>query len=198
MEFALKGILKRYTDRNKVEISFNVYPHPDHDPGCFAASHSFLRPFSNSHKHACVILDHDGSGQEPRSRTNIETDIEKRLGECGWEGRAAAIAIQPELEQWVWSESPHVSEILGWQDRTPNLKEWLKARGFLTPPSVKPSEPKLAVAEALRIACKGRSSTLYSQLAERVSLDHCTDPAFRKLWTTLLLWFPPREIPGII
>jgi hypothetical protein len=54
---------------------------------------------------------------------------------------------------------------------------------------MKPFDPKLAVEQVLRQAGKPRSSAIYEQLARRVSLQRCTDPAFVKFTTVLQKWF---------
>jgi hypothetical protein len=119
----------------------------------------------------------------------VEEEVERRLSSSGWGDRAVAIAIDPELEIWVWSDSPQVDDVLGWRQREPQLRDWLRNEGFLTGDNVKPSAPKRAVDEALRIAGKGRSSSIFGQLAQRVSVARCEDPAFLKFKATLQKWF---------
>ena len=62
-------------------------------------------------------------------------------------------------------------------------------KGRLTAPHDKPSRPKEATEEALKEARIPRSSSIYQQLGEKVSLVRCVDPAFNKLKTTLKNWF---------
>src|SRR4029077_8753446 len=114
-----------------------------------------------------------------------------RLGEAGWGDRAAAIVISPELENWVWSDSPHIDRALGWGGSEVPLKDWLGERGSRNAEAIKPARPKEAVELALRIAYKPRSSSIYFELAQSVSTDRCTDPAFLKLRRCLREWFPP-------
>jgi hypothetical protein len=83
-----------------------------------------------------------------------------------------------------------VDAVLGWRSRKPSLRSWLVASGFSSEPLDKPKRPKEAVEQALRFVRKARSSALYRQLAERVSLRRCTDPAFSKLMRVLRNWFP--------
>lgn len=136
------------------------------------------------------MFDRDGCGQEDKCREDIETIVEEKLSSSGWNNRAVAVVIEPELENWVWSDSPNVDKILGWENRTPKLKEWLISKGYLEVNASKPSDPKQAVLEALKIANKKRSSSIYRELAESVSLKHCQDPSFNKFKTTLQTWFP--------
>ncbi|MFB3133348.1 MAG: hypothetical protein ACE10K_12585, partial [Rhodothermales bacterium] len=57
----------------------------------------------------------------------------------------------------------------------------------------KPQRPKEAVEAVLRATDTPRSSSLYRQLAQKVSLNRCDDPAFLKLKSTLQEWFGIRE-----
>ncbi len=98
------------------------------------------------------------------------------------------MAIDPELEAWVWSDSPHVARALCWVDG--DLQQWLAERDLLTPGQSKPSRPKEAVEKVLRRTHTPRSSSIYRQLASHVSFKRCQDTAFVKLLGTLKTWFP--------
>jgi hypothetical protein len=189
-EAAIQGILSRHQSLNIRRVEVDIRVHPDSDPGCRGEAHSFLRPFCNQYQHALVVFDREGCGRDAQSREQLEQGIEKRLATNGWQGRAATVVFDPELESWVWSDSREVDTCLGWQSRQPSLREWLVAEGFLVADQIKPNRPKEAVEAALRIARKNRSSRIYKQLASQVSLKRCTDPAFLKLKTILQTWFP--------
>jgi hypothetical protein len=94
------------------------------------------------------------------------------------------------LEIWVWSDSPEVPRVLGWPSAPPDLSTWLISKGFIHAAGTKPQRPKEAVEAAIRRARKPRSSALYFELASRVSVRRCTDPAFAKLQMVLKNWFP--------
>ena len=98
--------------------------------------------------------------------------------------------LDPELEAWVWSNSPHVDDVAGWQNRRLPLRRWLISQGYLQEGATKPEQPKEALEAALRTVRKPRSASLYRQLAERVSLRRCNDPSFLELKTVLTAWFP--------
>jgi hypothetical protein len=193
IEFAVRGLLSRHEALGFTKLvsqDYDVYRHPEKDPGCLLQCHDFLRPFFNLYAHALVMFDRSGCGKDGLSRERLENIVEKQLAINGWNDRAAVIVFDPELEVWVWSESPHVDAVLGWKGKQPNLTTWLLERGFKQEDEAKPNCPKEAVEEALRIAQKARSAALYKQLAERVSLRKCVDPAFDKLKTILQTWFP--------
>jgi hypothetical protein len=190
MELAIRGILGRAQAMGIQELMPVVHVHPERDPGCLLRGHDFLSIFRNQFAHALILLDREGCGQEKSDRVTLEEMIEKRLSESGWGERAAAVVIDPELEMWVWSDSPQVDAVLGWQGKNPDLRSWLKAKNFLQEGQAKPERPKEAMELALRTARKSRSSSLYDQLARQASLGRCVDPAFNKLKTTLQTWFP--------
>lgn len=190
MEYAIRGLLGSPIRVGIREITFDIFVHPEHDPGCYNAAHSFLRSFSTSYTHGLVLFDYDGCGQEISPPTHVQTHVKELLDENGWEERANVVVINPELEIWVWSDSPRVDECLGWQGQNPDLRTWLRQKGLLEEDRLKPNDPKTALEEALRTVRKQRSSALFKQLAERVSLNRCTDDSFIYLRSTLRRWFP--------
>jgi len=191
MEASLRGLLGRCQALGCRSVSFDLYVHPDRDPGCLLRCHDFLRPFALAYQRALVLLDQSGCGRDDAARSALESDIENRLDGAGWEDRAAAVVISPELECWVWSDSPQVDLALGWKDRDVSLREWLRGQNLLAAGAIKPSEPKRAVELALRTVRKPRSSAIYLELAQSVSTERCVDPAFAKLRRCLREWFPP-------
>jgi hypothetical protein len=191
MKAALDRILGRRNDSLRIpKISFVVITHPLRDPGMLQSGPELLQAQSRNYRHALTICDRHGCGRDALSREGIEKLLEARLASY-WGDRATAIVIDPELENWVWANSPHVAEEIGWSGGMSKLRIWLRDRGYLAEGQAKPSDPKKALEEALRITGSKRSSSLYQSLAEKVSLTGCTDPAFLKLRATLQAWFPP-------
>jgi hypothetical protein len=96
----------------------------------------------------------------------------------------------------VWADSPHVESALGWSEAM-TLRGWLMQKGWLQEGESKPVQPKMAVEEALRRARRPRSSSMYQELARRVSTERCVDAAFLKLRETLSRWFSsPQTFPS--
>lgn len=195
MEQFVKATLARHRALGIREVTSDIRIHPERDPACLRRGHDFLRPFVNRYAHALVALDREGCGREGSSREELEIEIERYLRNNGWQDRAAALVLDPELEIWVWSKSPHVDAVLGWSRRRPGLRTWLEQEGFLASCNVKPERPKEAMERALRLAGKARSSDLYRGIAEKVSLSSCVDPTFLKLKETLRRWFPAAPSP---
>ena len=172
-------------------ITFTPIRHPEHDPGCVHCPDRLLAPFVGSHRHAVVMFDREGCGQEESTRDELERTVEAMLSRNGWGDRARAIVIDPELEKWIWSRSPHVAKALGWDGGTKSLHEWLLAGKWIEDPEQqKPTRPKEAV-QAVRKKVKGRlSGAVYAEIAAKASVNRCEDPAFHKFRDTLRLWFP--------
>jgi hypothetical protein len=193
MEMAIKGVFERPEAIGIRRITYDIFSHPRHDPGCCLGSHVFLRSFSSSYQHAVVIFDREGSGKENKSREKLEAEIEKQLEINGWnDGRAKVITLEPELESWVWSGSPHVRDVIGWKNgpNRPRLREWLSSQGFLDKDKKTISRPKEALEAVRKYTKKPKSPALFYQLAQWVSLKNCSDPSFEKLKSTLQIWFP--------
>ena len=50
-------------------------------------SHDRVYCFNRSPEHPVVVFDRDGSGRQELSRTEIEAEVEQRLGINGWASR---------------------------------------------------------------------------------------------------------------
>lgn len=192
MQMALEGILSRTRSIPIRPVRFQIYRHPERDPGCRGKGVEFLRGVQSRFAHALLLFDREGSGSGSVLRATMEAELESGLSQSGWGGRGRAIVIDPELEAWVWSDSPQVETTLGWTGASPSLRDWLHSEGFLGERSVKPRDPKTAYLAALKEKRIGRSASIFRELAETVSFDRCRDGAFRKLVATLREWFPPE------
>jgi hypothetical protein len=96
------------------------------DPGVFRRGHESLRSQLNQYHHAILMCDRDGAGAGELTRDAMEAQMETRLAQNGWQERSAAVVIEPELENWIWVDSAHLDNVLGWQGRQPALREWLR------------------------------------------------------------------------
>lgn len=190
MEWAVQGLLSRPGALGIRPINSVIYVHPERDPGCLRNGHTFLESMSSRFAHAIVMFDHMGCGREQDNSEELEKEVRDHLVKTGWADRATAIVLSPELEVWIWSDSPEVDRCLGWSHKKPDLRTWLKEQGIWASQTPKPSDPKAATELSLRMARKPRSSTLYKQIAESVSLRRCNDAAFRRFLRILQSWFP--------
>jgi len=166
--------------------------HGQNDPGLYTRANEFLQPYANTHRHAVVIVDAEWSGSP--GKDGILKRLNQHLLSAGWlADNGCAVVIDPELENWVWQDSPHVCSALGSDMSFAALRAGLEAKGFWQPNEAKPDRPKEAVEWALRQSRKGRSSAIYQQLATWVTAKGCTDQAFHALRNALLRWFPPAK-----
>ncbi|MBI4478525.1 MAG: hypothetical protein HY651_00720 [Acidobacteria bacterium] len=189
MEFGLRGILQRPLHLGIRKIESKIFVHPNHDPGVFRQCHELLRSQQRIAAHALAIFDRHGCGSES-PREDLEHEVEMRLVQNGWQDRSASIAIEPELEAWVWGEYPRVADLVGWPEQRESLQQWLTRQGLLLPGRAKPERPKEAFEHTLYTLKKPKSPSLYFTLGNRLNIDRCLDPAFLKLRSTLQRWFP--------
>ena len=190
---AMQGLLDRPARLNVRPIDYKIERHLNRDAGCRTGAAAYLAPLRSSYQHAIVIFDKDGCGREDASREEIQKDVELALDRNGWGTKAKAIVIEPELEAWVWRESPHVANALGWTSYT-ELKTWLADRGHWSAGAAKPRDPKKAMRTALREKRRQSSAALFGELARKVSLRRCGCPAFTELLETLGAWFPRTAV----
>ncbi len=158
------------------------------DPGVYTKGHELLRPFQRSHARALVVLDCEWNGSP--GKATIEQRITGNLITSGWnEDAVKVIAINPELENWLWQDKPQIAEALKYRSQ-PNLRQWLEQHGWWPQDAPKPPRPKEAVEWVLKQTRQPRSSSIYQKLAEHISIKGCTDAAFIDMQAQLLAWFP--------
>jgi len=187
--FGMGGLLSRHGVLGIRQISYDIFIHPQHDPGVYHGAASFLREFSSEYSYALVFLDHEGSGQEATPPDEIAGRIKEDIERNGWPGKVEVIVFQPELEMWVWTESSHVAKALGWGVYS-ELRRWLADQELWEENAPKPKRPKEAVEMSLRRTRIPRSSSIYQEIAQNVNVDRCQDRAFKSFRDVLQKWFP--------
>ncbi len=191
MEATVRTLLDRRRPALGIrEVSYTITRHLRRDPGCRREAVPTARSFLNDHKHALVVFDKDGSGDEAADRVRIQNAVEEDLRQNGWENRSKAIVIEPELEAWVWSVSVNVSKVLGWEEGTEVLRSWLQERNLWPDGATKPPDPKSAMRRAMREKNRKPNAVTFRRLAERVAFRKCEDLAFQEMRATLQAWFP--------
>lgn len=168
------------------------------DPGVLKEAHLKLKGYLNTHEHAVVVLDaafghHLGAGE-------ITALIERNLESVGWQREAfAVLTIEPELEVWLFQESPRAEDIIfrrcDSERRPRSLRHWLAGQGQWPDGAAKPPNPKEAVQRALRHFSPGRADMLiYAEICRSASVLRCQDPVFCKLREALQRWFPREAV----
>src|SRR5208282_804614 len=108
MRFALEGLLGRHESLGIRPIVTQILVHPRRDSGTLRECHVFLRPWLREAACALVMLDREGCGSNG-ARNELEAEVRERLAKNGWPDRSAAVVIDPELDVWVWNDSPHLA-----------------------------------------------------------------------------------------
>ena len=84
------------------------------------------------------------------SPDDLQAALNQEFRASAWGERGKAIVLAPELETWVWSDSPHVAAVAGWAERRPRLRQWLNDHGLWNEQESKPPRPKEAFHAALQ------------------------------------------------
>ena len=192
IEYGVRGLLGRPQALGIRAVTSKIYVHPQRDPACAQKPHEFLRQFSRDYDRALVLFDHQGCGMENRTPSDVEGTVRQLLSANGWDTRADAVVIAPELEAWVFSAAPQVETCLSWTGPPP-LRQWLETRGLWLQHHPKPADPKTALETALAKLRRPRSSAIYETLASAVGFGQCQDLAFNRFRTVLQNWFPPAD-----
>lgn len=189
IEAGIRGLLSRPNALGIRRVEFEIFTHPRRDPGCYQGAHDFLRPLYGQYHRALVIFDRAWEGAPYQAPEALEAAVRERLRIAVAADWADDVVIDPELEAWVWSDSPHVDQYLAWQGRIPSLRNWLRAQGLWPEGATKPGDPKRALESALWEVRVPRSSSIYEKLARSVSVERCSDQAFYRLRERLRAWF---------
>jgi hypothetical protein len=189
-QFALKGALVRHEALGIHPIEFDFLVHSGRDGGVRSNGATLAALKRNQFKHLLMIFDHEGSGAESKSASELIHDLELQL-DRHWGSNAHVIVIEPEVDVWMWGSDNVLSQLLKWTSEI-SIREWLQSKGYKTDENDKPLRPKEALEEVLKLLKEPRSSSLYEKIALRLSLPRCKDPAFVRLIKILQIWFPKR------
>lgn len=193
IQASIEAILGRHEALGVRAIQFETIVHPHRGPGCFHRAAELLKGYRDRAGHAIVVLDRAWGGAPANTGVELEHQLESSLRSAGLVDWACAVVIDPELEVWVFSNSPHVENLLGWQGESGRLRQALSDQSLWPAGLPKPPDPKAAVEWALWRARKPRSSSIYRELAGRVSFDGCQDRSFLRLRDLLFGWFSSRS-----
>ena len=196
MEYALRGFFERDgwdravpCRRFEFDVDTDIRVAVGHnDPGLYARANELLRPFRGRYRRVVVMVDAEWEGS-PGAEA-IRQRIREHIAAAGWPPeQGLALVFEPEMDVWLWSDSPHAAAAMGWSQQG-RLRSALRAAGLLDPGEHKPRRPKEAAEWALRRSGKPRSSAIYGKIAAKVSVKRCHDPTLRELLEALRTWFP--------
>jgi hypothetical protein len=193
IEQAIRGIISRTEAlgiRSLIGVEFPKLK--ELDGGTYTRGHELADLYKDTHEHALIVFDLQWEGRPTDNVLELETNVENRLAQQ-WGQRGRCVVIDPELEVWVWSDSPHVAAELGW-DGMPELKRWLNDHELWNLQSPKPDDPKKAFLAAIRAKKIQKSNAIFHGLAQKVSFARCQDRSFQRLVQILRGWF--RLVPN--
>lgn len=186
--FALRGALARPKAMGIQEITFDFAVHPHRDSGVRISGAAIAGLRRSQFLHAVLLFDHEGCGDENTSPEAMQDSIEAQLTPK-WGANARTVVISPEVDVWLWGSDNALAEVLRWKEDVP-IRNWLIEHGWTFDEDGKPNRPKEAFEKLREVHGRPRSSSLYEEIAGKISLRHCTDPAFVRLRTILAGWFP--------
>jgi hypothetical protein len=190
-QFALKGALGRPEALGIHPIEFEFRAHPGRDGGARKTGPDMLVLERRRFRHGLLVFDFEGCGSNLPDAISVENELDQQLRRH-WKGYAKTIVIQPELDVWVWGSDNAVAEAIDWPAGNP-IRAWLQNQRFTFEANQKPTRPKEALETALKWLKSPRSSALYERIAERISLQRCTDDAFLRFRRQLTEWFPRHQ-----
>ena len=169
-------------------VDAKIEKHPLHDAGVFEEAPAFLKLASQEFSRAIAVLDAE-FGREPQATAaELKRRLEARIEPSPWEQPPLVVVIHPELEAWVWSDSPEVARILDMSHA--QMQEAGSKHNLWEAGSAKPRRPKELLELIVRQTKeRGPTPSEFIALAESVGLDRCSDPAFCELRDTLREWF---------
>lgn len=158
------------------------------DPGIYSKGHHILKALSRSYEHVFIILDSTWEGSPGAIR--IADKIIRNMISVGWrKNRIQVIVVDPEIENWIWQDNINVARALNFKPES-KMRKWLEDNNLWPKENVKPPDPKKAVEEILKNNGLPRSSSIYQEIASKVSFRRCQDESFRVFVKTLKNWFP--------
>jgi hypothetical protein len=187
-QFALKGVLNRPEAMGTRRIQFEFRVHPGRDGGVRKSGPEMLALERSRFTHGLLVLDFEGSGTSLANAIDLEAELDARL-QPRWSDQAKAVVIEPEVDVWMWGSDNVLRDSFHWEGPR-RIRDWLRDRGYQFNDGEKPERPKEALEAVLRHCKLPRSSALYQEIASKVSLPRCVDPAFQRLRSRLAQWFP--------
>jgi hypothetical protein len=202
MQFAFEGFLTRPEFHKSLGcgvFEFNaaadlIVASGDNDSGLYIRAHELLRSYQKTHCHAVIVLDVQWKGT-PGSQVIVD-HISNQILLTGWQDRTfQVIAIDPELETWIWQQNDHVARNLGFSSSIDLMKDD-SIKASWPGGQYKPSCPKETLETVLKKHNIPRSSAIYKQITSQISIRGCKDSAFQLLLETLRCWFPAEKTGG--
>lgn len=176
-------------------VTFKVNRHTGRDPGMVKNGPELVRMevSKTEFKKLVLIWDHQGSGWEEKSVDRAREEIQIRLNQVTWEDRSEAVAVVPEIEEWLW----HSPASLGGHLKTGLAQLNAMVQDFASKRNLDCSTCKLRYPKEVfeeifyRLAKRKPLPRDFEQIAMTASLeDWQRSQTFGALVNTLRRWFP--------
>jgi len=190
----MRAVLSRPESLGIRPITFDVDRHAGKDSAMVRTGPQLAGMRKGRYRKAVLIWDFHGSGWENvRSPQESEAQVQAKLDQVTWRDNSEAVAIVPELEEWLWHNQASIHAHLGVSAQ--ELDRWVAEYATsreMRPPDVKASEPKeLLEYVFVQKARRTISPADFEAMASRASLvDWKASPSFRALVALLATWFP--------
>ena len=111
----IRAVLRRHRELQIRPISVEVQRFTGRDSGMVKEGPEIARALVKKTEYSRLILvwDHHGSGWHNLNAEQAVTRIQQRLDGVTWADRSAAVAVVPELEEWLWHCPVSVARCLG-------------------------------------------------------------------------------------
>ena len=120
-EAVMRRVLRRPHAIGIREISCEVDRHIGRDPGIIHNGPALVR-FKKGLFHRVLLLwDHQGSGKEGESSHTVQDSMATQLDHLTWKDNHLAIAVVPELEEWLWHNPESVRKHLDISEQEMNI-----------------------------------------------------------------------------
>jgi hypothetical protein len=194
IEATLDALMQRPESLGIRKLDVKIFTDMHRDPGCFKNGAEHLAGFRDTYSRGLLVFDHAWDGCPAQDAVTLEAMVREKFNANGIGDWAEVVVLEPELEIWAWTDSPHLPRLMNWDGNYQSLREWLQSQDLWAPEAAKPGDPKLALETALYRGKVRRSSSFFRDLARDVSFKRCQDPSFLRLREILGNWFPQAAI----
>ena len=196
MQAVMQAVLHRHQALGIRPVDYEVRRHDGRDLGLYQDGPEATRSLKGNFQHLLLLWDFHGSGQEHKATPESSAaNLQLRLDAISWQGVSAAVAIAPELEEWLWYNTAAIGKWLGHADES-QLNPWLAEFSTQQEKPVELAKQELPK-ELFEFVCRRRWKRQprvqdYAQIAKDASLAAWHSSAtFKAVTEQLRVWFPP-------
>ncbi len=175
-------------------LTFDIIRHPQRDAGMVQTGPELARLRKREYSKVILLWDHHGSGREKRfAAPVVAAEVSGRLDTVTWSGNHAVVALDPELEHWLWYCEPALSSYRGISraDLDAFVDDHAAHLGH-SPQGLKTEQPKELFEAIVRIRLRRTISPRdFAEIGKRAGVTGLTSStSFRHFVQTLREWFP--------